>query len=426
MTLQAVPDLAPRARSTPAAAAATAVRRSFTGSPGRLRVVGGLGILAVLLLTAVGTLAMQARANALTVARQDAEQLVRVQSLRTALVQADADATNAYLTGGLEPASGRAQYESYRSRAAKLVAEASRANPADAATLADVNDVLVGYTELVGTARANNRQNLPVGNTYLSIASKQLRDQGLTALARVVQANDERVAAAYTASRNAAYQFWAVVLIGLGVLVWAQLWLARRSHRYLNLPLAGSTVLLLVVAAVGGLGMAQAQSRANDTRADAYRRTTAIAQARVDAFDAKSQESLTLINRGSGATTDPADASITAAKGGLAKSRLTDDFGFTAWDAVHAQIRKLDKDDGNWDGAVDKAIGAGAQDSNALFQKFDQASAGALTQAAGQVSSDLRSGSSAVLLRSWLLLVVGLLAAAGVWWGISERLGEYR
>jgi hypothetical protein len=425
MTLQAVPDLVPTRSAGPAAAAATALRRSFTGSPGRLRVVGGLGILAVLLLTAVGTLAMQARANALTVARQDAEQLVRVQSLRTALVQADAFATNAYLNDGVEPATLRAQYEDYRGRAARLVAEASAANPADAATLAEVNDVMLGYTEFIGTARANNRAQNQVGATYLSLTGKELREQGLSALARVVVANNDRVDAAYSASRNAAYQFWAVALVGLAVLAWVQLWLARRSHRYLNLPLAAGSVALLLVVAVGGLGLLQAQSRADDARADLYQRVTAIGQARVDAFDAKSQESLTLINRGSGAVTDPADASIKAAQSQLSTSRVGNDFGLGAWVKVHDGIRASDKG-GDWNTARNTAIGTGDQDSNALFQAFDQASARALTQAGDQFGSVLRSASSSVALRSWLLLVVGVLAAAGVWWGVSERLGEYR
>lgn len=426
MTLQAVPDLVPTRSAGPAATAATALRRAFAGSPGRLRVIGALGILAVLLLTAVGTLAMQARAHALTVAREDAEQLVRVQSLRTALVQADALASNAYLRGGIEPPAQRAQYEDFRSRAARLVAEAAAANPADAATLAEVNGVLAQYTELIGTARANNRQNLQVGTAYLSQGGTALRDQGLAALARVVDANSKRVDAAYTASRNAAYQFWAVALVGLAVLVWAQYWLARRSHRYLNVPLAGATVALLLVVAVGGLGMLQAQSKADGARDDAYQRLLTVTQARVDAFDAKSKESLTLIARGSGAVSDPAAGSITAVKDGLAKSRLQNDFGFGTWVTVHNDIRALDKDRNDWQGAVDKAIGAGDQDSNALFQAFDTASSGAVTQAADGVTGTLRDASSSVALRSWLLLVVGVIAAGGVWWGVSERLGEYR
>jgi hypothetical protein len=134
---------------------------------------------------------------------------------------------------------------------------------------------------------------------------------------------------------------------------------------------------------------------------------------------------LTLINRGSGAAADPAGASITAAQNQLGKSRLNNDFGFGAWTKVHAEIRTLDND-GKWDDAVKKAIGAGDQDSNARFTAFDQASGTALTQATDQFGSALRSASSSVSLRAWLLLVVGVLAAAGVWWGVSERLGEYR
>ena len=433
MTLQVVPDLAPDAsgpdasgpNAGPVALAAAALRRSLTGSPGRLRVVGAAGILAVLLLAAVGTLAMQARASALDSARADAEQLVRVQTLRTALVQADADATNAYLTGGLEPPAQRAEYEEYRSRAARLIAEASRANPADATTLGQVNDVLVRYAGLIESARANNRQNYQVGTAYLSQASNQLRDNGLSALARVVDANQARLDGAYTASRNAAYQFWVVALIALAVLLWAQVSVARHSHRYLNVPLAGATVGLLVAIAVCGLGLLQAQSRADQTRSGDYARTAALAQARVNAFDAKSKESLTLINRGSGSVADPAKTLIEATRDRLDAARASGDLGLKAWTTVHEEIRALDNK-GDWEGASARAIGTGAQDSNVTFRAFDLASAGELDQAAAATTDALASAGSAVALRSWLLLVVALLAAAGVWWGISERLGEYR
>jgi hypothetical protein len=334
-----------------------------------------------------------------------------VQTLRTALVQADADATNAYLTGGLEPPAQRAEYEDYRSRAARLIAEASQANPADATTLGQVNDVLVRYAGLIESARANNRQNYQVGTAYLSQASNQLRDNGLSALARVVDANQARLDGAYTASRNAAYQFWAVALIALAVLIWAQVSVARHSHRYLNVPLAGATVGLLVAIAVCGLGLLQAQSRADQTRSGDYARTAALAQARVNAFDAKSKES--------------AKALIEATRGRLDAARVSGDLGLKAWIAVHDQIRALDNK-GDWEGASARAIGTAAQDSNVTFRAFDLASARELDQAAAATSDALASAGSAVALRSWLLLVVALLAAAGVWWGISERLGEYR
>ena len=437
MTLQAVPDLAPDAGGPdaggpvagPAALAAAALRRSLTGSPGRLRVVGAVGILAVLLLAAVGTLAMQARAAALDTARADAEQLVRVQTLRTTLVQADADATNAYLTGGLEPPARRADYEASLARAAILVSEASRAKPSDAATLGQVNQVLVSYAGLVEGARASNRQGKPVGVAYLRQASALLRSDALPALSRIVDANATRVDGAYTASRNAAYQFWAAGMVAVGVLLWSQVWLARRSHRYFNLPIAATTVVILLVLMVCGLGMSAAQSTAQKVRDGSYATTAALVQARVSAFDAKSNESLTLISRGSGKVfeTGAKSAYDDAAKQ-LSRTGLQSDFGLGAWVKVHQKIRALDDTGGftGWDRAVAIATDAGPQDSNPTFLAFDQGSSQALKAAAARTSGELASARDSVWLESWLLLGAAVLAAIAVWWGISERLGEYR
>jgi hypothetical protein len=428
MTLQAVPDLTPDQRRTtaPGAVVADAVRRSFAGSPGRLRVIGAAGILATLLLAAVGTLAMQARSSALTVARQDAEQLVRVQTLQTALVQADADATNAYLNDGLEPPVLRADYEASLTKAATLLAEAARANPADAATLGQVNDALVRYAGLIESARANNRQNLQVGTAYLRQGSDQLSSAGLDALKRVADANSKRVAAAYTASSHADYQLWAVALIALAALIWAQYSIARRSHRYLNLPLAGATLALVVVLAVAVVGMIQSQSRADKVRTGTLANASALAQARVSAFEAKAQESRTLILRASGGTADQgAKSAYQAATASLKRTSDGQTFGLPAWYGVHSRIRQLD-DGGDWVSAKKLAIEAGAQKSNSTFAVFDNGSEQALTSAASSTSSELRSAASTVGLLSWLVLVVSLLAVAGVWWGVSERLGEYR
>ena len=41
----------------------------------------------------------------------DTDQLIRVQAIQTNLLRADADATNAFLVGGLEPAEQRAAYD---------------------------------------------------------------------------------------------------------------------------------------------------------------------------------------------------------------------------------------------------------------------------------------------------------------------------
>src|SRR4051812_27167955 len=105
------PGAAGAARRTGRVAGArVAVRDALAGTPGRLRVVSALSIVAALAFGLIGSAAVNQRAESLATAKANAAQLVRIQAIRTDVVQADADATNAFLVGGLEPPDQRADY----------------------------------------------------------------------------------------------------------------------------------------------------------------------------------------------------------------------------------------------------------------------------------------------------------------------------
>ena len=280
--------------------ALVAARGALEGTPGRLRVAGLVAALASLAFAVLAALSFQSQAGALSDARDGAAQLVRVQSLQTDLFQAHADATNAFLTGGLEPAAERQDYLHSVAAASALIAEAARANPADAAQLGQVNAALTVYTGLVEQARANNRQGFPVGSAYLRQATDVLENQMKPALAQVQGADEALVTAAYARAGAAALGVWLPGLLVLLVLLGVQGWLALRTHRVVNAPLAGATAAVLV-AVLAGLGvMALAESGAQHVRDHSYAATRALAQARIAAYEGKANESLTLINRGTG------------------------------------------------------------------------------------------------------------------------------
>ena len=145
-------------------------------------VVFGLAGLATFLLLAASV----QRAEASTA------QLIRVQEIQTNLLRADANATNAFLVGGLEPPDQRQAYDEAIIETARLIAEASDAEPADQAALAELNTQLLDYTENIELARANNRQGFPVGAQYLRTASGGLRADALPILDNLVAANSDR------------------------------------------------------------------------------------------------------------------------------------------------------------------------------------------------------------------------------------------
>jgi hypothetical protein len=188
-------------------------------------------------------------------------------------------------------------------------------------------------------------------------------------------------------------------------------------------------VVLVVGVVLAGV-MAWSQSKANDTRRAAYRATLELATARIDAFDAKSAESLTLIARGQGqaydASFDNLSDNATAvlkdatSQGGSAQEQVAQ-ARFRAYLAVHRAIRSADNA-GRWDDAVRTATGQ----ANSVFQQFADASATALTQRSGQLRSDLDSARAPLPPLGWIALVIGVAAAVAAGLGVLTRLREYR
>ena len=173
MTAPTVPppsaELPPRPRAGPAvgpeAPPGASVRELASnlvaGTPGRLRLFGAIGIVVCLAFGFVAFLATQRLHADISHARDDAAQLVRVQTIRTSIVKADANATNAFLVGGLEPANVRAQYDDGIATAARTLTEATSAKAADQTTLASVNRVLATYAGLIESARRTTARGSP-------------------------------------------------------------------------------------------------------------------------------------------------------------------------------------------------------------------------------------------------------------------------
>src|SRR4029450_3837649 len=135
-------------------------------------------------------------------------------------------------------------------RTSSLIAEAAQAQSADGAALAALNQQVLSYAGAIEQARANNRQGLPVGAQYLRNASAQLRSEALPILDNLVNANAARAADEMKA--GAGYVVFVLALLGLGAVIAAQIWLARRFKRKINVGMLASSVVLFVLA-VGSL-----------------------------------------------------------------------------------------------------------------------------------------------------------------------------
>jgi hypothetical protein len=410
----------------------SSVRAGLAGTPGRLRILGTAAAVATLVFGLAAGQAFRAADGALERVGANSEQLVRIQAIQTDVVQADADATNAFLVGGLEPPAQRADYVSAITSAAGLVAEAAQHQPADGQALGALNQALLIYSAEIEQARANNRQALPIGAQYLKEASANLRADALPLLKNLVDANNQRVEEEFDNAGTAS--LWLVIagLLTMLVLVLGLVWLARRTRRYVNLPLAAAALVVLVTLILGAVGLARLDSRVEATRDGAYGATLSMAQARIAAFDAKSNESLALIARGSGAAFEKAwqasDRAVQSELGELAQNSASSGLAPLPWTPyvdVHEEIRILD-DGGDWESAVQLAIGTGSGTSNAAFSSFDDGSSNQLATLSDQTATELDQAGNWLPLAGALGLLAGVLAAISAWWGVSLRLEEYR
>ena len=269
----------------------------FQGTPGRMRLLGILGVIAALLLGGGAANAILASEAAAERAANTTEQVVRMQSIQVDLLRADALATNAFLVGGLETADARAQYDAAMAAVARNIAAGSAAQPADAKALGTLAEKVQDYGALVEQARSNNRLGLPRRARYLTEASSSLRASAIPVVAQIVEANEARAQKEFDRS-NSSLQLVAGVA-ALIILVLIAVWLARRTRRYTNPSLTEG-------AARGGPLRRRDDDRQHrhDNGAGGFRGVrdaVNLAHVRTAANDARANESLTLIQRGSGA-----------------------------------------------------------------------------------------------------------------------------
>jgi hypothetical protein len=271
-----------------------------------------------------------------------------------------------------------------------------------------------------------------VGAQYLRVASSGLRSDALPILDALVQANDARVRAELNNAAGASTALITSGLLALLVLIGGMFWLSRRTHRYVNAPLVAAAVAILVTLVVGVIVLSSVSSRVASVRDGSYAATLATAKARIAAFDAKSNESLTLIAHGSGSAFEQAwkSSSTVVTQQSGAAARLSSDAAninglWGAYVTSHLEIRKADNG-GQWDTAVAQAIGNTPSSANATFNAFDIRSSTALTSSSNAVSDSLDAPRIWLSLVGWLGLLVGIAAAVSAWWGVSLRLEEYR
>jgi CHASE3 domain sensor protein len=415
--------------STALPRSSAALGSALEGTPGRMRLLAFLGAVVAAAVGLVGAMSLWSSAGALQRADHNTAQVVRIQGIYADLVRADADATNSFLVGGIEDPAKRADYDASMDRVAKGIAAAAQAQPADSDALGVLNGKVQTYASTVEQARVTNRQGLPVGATYLSNASATLRADILPIVKGLVDANKARADIEF----DAASRLLTLVLVGLGglaVLVLVMVWLARRTHRYLNPSLFVGTMVVVAALAVGIVTLAGVGSQVQQVRNSDFAYTVKLADARTAAYDAKSNESLTLIARGSGSAYETAwqQQSNNLISSLYSLDDTTENRLKAEWNdyvAAHGDIRKAD-DTGNWDAAVQAALATDEKSANAKFTTFTNDADKTLAKYGTDTQNSLLGPVGWVTVIGWLLLALCLAAAVLVLRGMGQRIEEYR
>lgn len=408
----------------------------------RLRLLtAGTAVLAVLfgVLAAIG---VGRRDGAIDDVRVAAQQLIALQEVRVSAVRADAVASSSYLVGGQEDPAQRQDYLNQIAASSDgLIEIANRVDSEAAAPLAQASALLSRYVGLVEQARSNNRQGFPVGAAYQRQANAVMSTDAAGSVdvvdslgaAEAVQRRlvNDGLQRAHRAGALLNVSGWLLLLL----IAAGGAWLATVFKRRVNVPLAAAGALLLVMLVIGGGVQGAAIADADNAVRTSLTAADLMAQARSAGYDARSQEALTLINRGNG----QANEARWLAAAGTARNaldRLCDRSrsgcdardGFIAYQEAHEGLRSLDEG-GDWDGAVAATRGEGpalTSDVTGTFGAFvDQSSTVVSASAANAAAALADAGSSLGGLRV-VVFLVGLLVAALAIVGYGQRSREYR
>lgn len=454
-----VADLAPEGSGRRPAwiEALHALRAAVTTEPGRLRVIGAVLALLVLGFGALAGRQADDRAQAAREVVQGSRPLsADAALLHRSLADADTTAAAGFLAGGAESRADRARYAADLATASRLLVEAAAQHRTEPTTrrMARLNRLLPRYAGLIETARANNRQDLPLGGAYLRYANALMRGELLPEARALYDAETDRLADGRAAARSWPWAATAAGLVALGALLWAQRREARRTNRVLNPGLVAAT--LAVALTLGWLVAAQTAARTGlgEAASQQARSLRVLTEARITALRARGDENLTLVARGAVLTEDqhdyyeagfragmadlvgPGDVGAAAAGSRLGRAlALADDAAgarpvraavasVRQWQQRHARARAADER-GDYPTALRRVNGTDLPTREA-FDRVDAALRTALDHAQDRFRRTADDGRAGLAGLPPCAAALAVLGAAGAVLGIGRGLSEFR
>jgi hypothetical protein len=403
----------------------------FLGStPGRMALVAVVLIAALLAVGVTASTTVSDRQDRLETLRSHTEPLAdAAQRIYGALSFANTTAATAFLSGGVEPQDVRDRYDAAIGQAsAGLVTASNGVSPNDIHSLTlltDLSNQLAVYTGTIATARANNRAGRPIGVAYLSESSALMQQSILPSAEQLYRTQADAVMASGRSAGPLRAVIAGAVLV-LGLLVLAQLYVARRSKRRLNPGLVLASVLVAMLAVwltVAGLLSARA---AVGARTEGGGPLDTAVTARILAEQARADEILGLLKRGSDTQSDSNFDKRTAQLAQLLEGDRMKEAAdaLDRWVQSHDEIRRR-LAGGDYPGAVAIARDDGPRHSTPEFTRLDTALGDEITRLRARQRDGIADAYTALNGLPVGAAAMGVLAALAVAAGFGPRLSEY-
>lgn len=347
------------------------------------------------------------------------------QNLYAALSAADAAAASAFLAAE-ETGPLRVRYQQALADASAALTDVT-AGVSDTETrtkAAELSAQLSAYTGLVEAARANSRQGFPVGSAYLNEASALMQTTMLPSAAEIFERNLATVEAEQEAIGSLPLASLVLLLLAFVAIVVASIVVSRRTNRTFNLGLVVAAVLTVVVGLWMVIATQLAAGSAERSRIEGTERFKVLADARIIAAQARTNETLQLITRG--------DITKSEEKFDEQLDQLDFQLGDSpdARAAVEAWVAGHDKQvdayrAGDFGAAVEQSIGADPNSSAGLFANVETSLRGELENARDTLRDRVSTAGAWLTFSPTGTLILMVLAAAAAFIGLWPRLKEF-
>lgn len=421
------------------------LRRWVSTTPGTLRVLSVVIVAAVMIVTSFAYYTVAGKVNSIgMIGHRTVPAIIDAQKIHAALVDADRNAASSFLYGGEGINPAREQYNEDIDLATVALQQASQHTAYGDEAAQPLNTALTGigeYRELMGWAFTNNRLGHPVSQAYLHAAHDLMIGTILPAVEELGRINSEHLAADLAATQSNTTPLGIVIGVsglGLAVLVYTQITLAKRFRRRFNLQLVAATALLMALMGWSSVGIVQGNAHLSEGTADHYAQLNRLWQIRSLVTVANLNGSLSLIARGNGAAYDQAfieanagsiklgaelQAAATSGEEGRAIAQTV--LFYQLYLEADEQVRALEAA-GQHDKAVALALSTGEGGLNSQFTQLEEALADVIDIKQADFDKSISAADNSLAGLNVGIPLLALAIAGLSLWGLQKRINEYK